>query len=209
MKTLRLLAAALALSSVAATGCGLPGPGRLDLDDVDDLDGDDDEPGDLWARGLEIGPFVYHETLIDTWGDCTTTRTIEAEGDGDCSVGSIGVGIEQPDGTLVAGAISLCGRVTITDETTPADCDFNGTATMEKGPAAVLALSAATVDDPIDLEIDPDGDLPVGTQIMAAADLWEPGTTETLRLDDEATFDDEGDYSHREVSLEVEIVVAD
>ncbi|MBX7084662.1 MAG: hypothetical protein K1X88_35990, partial [Nannocystaceae bacterium] len=56
-----------------------------DHGDSDD-DDDDDEAGDVYIRAFDIGDFTYAETIVYEWGDCTTTRTMQGVGNGDCSV---------------------------------------------------------------------------------------------------------------------------
>lgn len=200
--TRKLLGASLfVLATTLASGCD-PTPG-YDVDDLADLD-DNDADG-IWARGFDVGDFLYEETVVDVWGDCTTTTTTTIEGAAGCSVGSIGVGIEQPDGTLVAGGISVCGPGVVTQEHSSSECGMNTTTPMEVA-AAVFDLSAPREDDPITLTANADDEeLVISTEIFAASALEESGTAKTLRLDGQGTLPDGS--SHRELSLVVDIVV--
>lgn len=196
-----LVSSLFALATTLASGCDRT-PG-YDLDDIADLDPDDADG--IWARAFEIGDFLYEETVVDVWGDCTTTTTTTIEGAGECSVGSIGVGIEQPDGTLVAGGISVCGSGVATQEHSSDDCGTNTTTMLEPG-GAVFDLSAPREDDPITLTANADDpELVISTTIFAASALEESGTAKTLRLDGQGTLPDGS--SHRELSLVVDIVV--
>jgi hypothetical protein len=203
MTRLRMLLGAsfFALATTLASGCDRT-PG-YDLDDIADLD-DDDADG-IWARGFDIGDFLYEETMVDVWGDCTTTTTTTIEGNAGCSVGSIGVGIEQPDGTLVAGGIAVCGTGVVTQTHSSDECGDDTTTMLEPG-AATFDLSAPREEDPIVLTATADDDeLVISTTIFAASALEESGTAKTLRLDGQGTLEDGS--SHRELSLVVDIVV--
>jgi len=204
MTMLRLLAGSVVLSLLTLLGgCDRGFDPDVDPSDLDDLDEDDAEG--LWARELAVGEFLYEETSVHVWGDCTTTKTTEIAGNGECSSGAIGVGFEQPDGTLVSGAIALCGTLTWTEEHSSSFCGTNSSGTFENGPA-VFDLSAATADDPIVFSAPHDDpDLVISTTIFAASAIEEPGTTKTVRLDGSATSEDGLDS--KEISVVVDFVV--
>ncbi|MBK8241407.1 MAG: hypothetical protein IPK74_38345 [Deltaproteobacteria bacterium] len=208
----RAVALALLAAGLAACDPGpgsSPGPGTQD--DGNDDDGNDDgndDPGDVYIRALDIGDFTWSETIIYEWGDCTTTRTLEGEGNGDCSVGTLGVGIPQTDGSKVAGGIGLCGSLTITDVTTPASCDLDDTVTMEKTAVAQLALGAPNADDPMTLTSKHDcPEFTLSTTVVAASALKSIGATQTFVLDASVDADCDSGTLHREVHAQVDVVV--
>lgn len=215
MTILRARAFALALLATGLVACD-PGPGSSHgPDTADDDDGNDgsddgsDDPGDVYIRALDIGDFTWSETLVYTWGECTTTRTLEGEGNGDCSVGTLGVGVPQPDGSKVAGGLGLCGSLTITDVTTPASCDFDDTVTMEKTAVGQLALAAPNADDPMTLTSKHDcPEFTLSTTVVAASALKSIGATQTFVLDASVDADCDSGTLHRELHAQVDVVVA-
>lgn len=206
---------ALLFAATLVGGCddGASGSSSSQVDDgggQDDDDGGDDgsSDGDVFIRSFDVGDFTYSETIVYEWSDCTTTRTIEGVGNGECSSGSIGVGIPQSDGSKVAGGIGLCGQLTITDETTPASCNFDDSVTMEKTAVANLTLTAPTVDDPMKLVSKHDcPEFTLSTMVFAASALKEVGTAETFVLDASIDADCDDGTLHREVHVEVDVVV--
>ncbi|HET6584407.1 MAG TPA: hypothetical protein VFG69_13190, partial [Nannocystaceae bacterium] len=141
MTLVRLFLASVGLSLVTlASGCDRhrgPHFGPGDLPDLESLD------DDLWARSLEIGDFLYEETTVHEWGDCTTTKTTTIAGNGGCSIGMIGVGVEQPDGTLVSGVLQPCGTLEWTESHSSDVCGTDNAGSIEVFPVQ-LVLSADT-----------------------------------------------------------------
>ena len=196
----RILAGSVVLSILTVlSGCD------RDFDPADLADLDDDDAEGIWARALVVGDGLYEETTVHVWGDCTTTKTLEIVGTGECSIGSIGVGIEQPDGTLVSGAIAVCGEMSWTETHSSSSCGTDTAGTLEKFPV-LFALGAPTADDPLVISASHDDpDLVISTTLFAATAIEESGTAKTVRLDGSRKSAD--GLASKEISLVVDFVV--
>lgn len=202
---------------VLATMCTLLATGGCDPDTTEP-EQLEEEAQDIWVRNLVIGDFELSLETVHTAlnGTCTTRIWHTAVGNGEYAVGTLGVGIADPDGNEVVGGIGLIGDVHFGRENTPADCwgEDGEAELLVNGAGGNLSLKAPRSGDPITLALaapsaDTNETAELDTMIFAADAVY-GGGAETLRLQETVVFENDGDSGRRSevtVDLVVDIVI--